>query len=113
MPRARSALSGADRRVAAEGGSKQLVDLAARLGDGHAVIELDLDEPHEERIQRSAGRQELLGDLGKRPAGGDHAGECGHLTGGALDVPDGGFPTRIARPAHGVTKAAPVIPDAA
>lgn len=113
MPRARLAPRGPSRRAAAERGSKQLVDLAARRGGGQAVVELDLDEPHEERVERPTGCQELLGDLGKGPAGRDHAAECGDLTAGALDVPDGGTATRIARPAHGDTKAAPVIPDAA
>jgi hypothetical protein len=113
MPRARLAPRGASRCATAERGSKQLIDLAARLGGGHAVVELDLDQPHEERIERPAGCQELLGDLGKGPVGRDHAGECGDLAAGTLDVPDGGTPSRIARPAHGDTKAAPVIPDAA
>lgn len=99
--------------VPAEGGAQQLVNLAARLGGGHAVVELDLDEPHEERIERSAGCQELLGDLGEWPSGRDHAGKRRHLTAGALDVSDGSRPVPDTHPAHGETNAAPVMPAAA
>ena len=75
---------------AAEGGPKQLVDLTPSLGGGEAVLELDLDESHQERVERPAGCQQLLSDFGKRPMGRDHPRERGHLTAGALNVPDGG-----------------------
>ena len=97
----------------AEGGAQQLVDLPARIRGGHAVLELDLYEPHKERVERPAGCEKLLSDVGKRPPGRDHSGECGHLTAGALYVPDGSRPVRRANVTHGFTNAAPVIPAAA
>lgn len=105
--------SRAKRRTPAESGAQQLVDLSARIGGGHAVRELDLDEPHEERVKRSASCEELLGDLREGPAGCDHAGERGNLTASALDVPYGGVAIRVVERTHGETNAAPVIPAAA
>jgi hypothetical protein len=100
-------------RSAAEGGPKQLVDHAPRVGSRQAVLELDLDESHQERVERPAGREQLLSDLGKWSAGRDHRRERCHQTAGALDVPDGGAAIRIPDRAHGDTNAAPVIPAAA
>ena len=100
-------------RIPAEGGAQQPIDLIARIGGGHALGELDLDEPHEERIERSAGCEELLGDFGEGTAGRDHSGERGYLTAGALDVPHGGVAIRVVKPTHGETNAAPVMPAAA
>ena len=97
----------------AEGGSKQLVDLVSAIGCGEAVVELDLDETHEERIEGAACGQELLGDIGERPSGRDHARERADLTTGALDVSDGRSPVRGAHVVHGDTYAAPVMPAAA
>ena len=87
----------------AKGCSKQVVDLVSRIRCWEAVVELDLDEPHEERIEGAACGQELLGDVGERPADGDHARERAHLTTGALDVSDRRGPVRGAHAAHGDT----------
>lgn len=109
----RSAPGHANRRAPAERRSKQLVDFPSRNGGGQAVVELDLDESQEERIERATGGEELLGDLGKRAAGGDHASERRNLAAGTVDVSNGRIPVRCAKAAHGDTNAAPVIPDAA
>ena len=85
----------------------------SRVGGRQAVFELNLDEPHEEGIERTASGQELLSDLPERPPGRDHAREGGHLTAGTLDVPHGGSSVRVTHDAHGDTYAAPVIPEAA
>lgn len=85
----------------------------SRIGCREAVVELDLDETHEERIERATSGEELLGDLGERPSGRDHPRERGHLTAGTLTVSDGRIPVGSAHAAHGDTNAAPVIPAAA
>ena len=83
------------------------------LGYREAVVEFDFDEAHQERIEGAAGGQELLGDIGERPPGRDHARERAHLATGALDVSDGRSPVRGTHAVHGDTYAAPVIPEAA
>jgi hypothetical protein len=88
---------------AAEGGPKQVVNLVSRIRCREAVVELDFDETHEERIEGAARGQELLGDLGERPSGRDHARKRTDLTTGPLDVSDGRSPVRGAHAAHGDT----------
>lgn len=92
--------------------SKQIVDLVTSVGAGQALVELDLDEANEERIERAAGGKQLLGHLRKRPSGCDHAGQRRNLASSTLNVADGGLPLVDER-AHDDTKAAPVIPEAA
>lgn len=87
----------------AEGGAKQLVDLLSAIGHREAVVELDFDKAHEEGIEGAACGQELLGDIGERPSGEDHARERANLTTGALDVSDGRNPVGGAHAAHGDT----------
>ena len=104
--------AGPQRRVPAEGGSDQVVDLLARGAAGQTVIELQLDEADEEGVQRPARGQQLLRDLGEGPMGADHAGQRRDLAARPLDVPDDRLPFVWNR-GHGDTKAAPVIPKAA
>ncbi len=111
--RARSAPRCAIGCRAPKGRSKQVVNFASGIDRREAVIELDVDEPHEERIERATRGQELLGDLGERPFGRHHPCQRGHLTAGTLGVSDGRSPIGGARAAHGDTYAAPVIPVAA
>lgn len=73
-----------------ERGPKQAVDLVPDLLAREAVAELELDQAHEQRIERAPGGQELLCDLREPIAGGDHPGESGDLAARALGVTDGG-----------------------
>lgn len=94
--------------------SKQVVNLLPGVAGGHAFPELDLDQPHEQRVQRSPGGKELLGDLGEGPPSGDHRGKCGNLAACSLGVSGGGGGVAAQdRPTHGRTKTAPVMPAAA
>ncbi len=67
-----------------ERGPKQAVDLVPDLLAREAVAELELDQAHEQRIERAPGGQELLCDLREPIAGGDHPGESGDLAARAL-----------------------------
>lgn len=111
--RAESATGAPSGRRSSERGAEQLVDLVASSGFVQAVVQLELDEPHQERIERATGRQELLGDLRERAPLRDHPSQGRYLSARALGVPDGRAAV-IARPVyHGDTNAAPVMPAAA
>jgi hypothetical protein len=94
--------------------AKQAVDLVAHFARRQAVVQLELHEPDEQRIERTPSGQELLRDVRERVASRDHSGESGDLAASALGVTDGSGPlVDGVRRAHGRTKTAPVIPAAA
>ena len=100
-------------RVPSECCPKQSVDLGPRLATRQAVAELELDESHQQRVERAPGRQQLLRNLRKRLAGGDHRRERRELAARSLSVSNGGAAIARCRDGHGVTNAAPVMPAAA
>ncbi len=104
----------AARGSSSEGRPKQTVDLVANLASRQAVAQLQFDETEEQRIERTPGSQELLGDVREPVGGGDHPGERGNLAARSLGVADGRSPAAgQGRPIHGRTKTAPVMPEAA
>ena len=75
--------------LAPERRSKQAIDLVPHLLAWQAVVELELDETDEQRIERAPDGQKLLRELGKRLGAGDHAGERANLAARALGVAGG------------------------
>jgi hypothetical protein len=76
-------------------------------------VELEFHESHQERVERASGRQQLLRNLRKRLARGDHRRERRELPARALSVSDGGAAIGRCTDSHEVTNAAPVMPAAA
>ena len=92
--------------------AQQVLDLVAGGRARQALLELDLDEADEQGIERPAGGEELLGDLGEGTPAADHAAQRQYLPTGPLDMPDRGVSVDRGA-AHDDTKAAPVMPAVA
>jgi len=67
------------RRRTPEGRPKQAIDLLARALGREAVLQFELDESNEERVEGAAGGKQLLRDIGERLASLDHPSEGGDL----------------------------------
>jgi hypothetical protein len=74
--------------VAAERRSEESIDLLTGNRIRDAVIELQLDEPEEERVDRSPRCEELLGDGSEGLPGRDHRRQGRGLAGRTLSMPD-------------------------
>lgn len=70
--------------------SQHSIDLIARFPISHAIAQFALDEAHEERVERSACSEDLLGNRREWLIGRNHRCERVHLAGGALGVSGGG-----------------------
>jgi hypothetical protein len=57
---------------APKGGVHQAVDLAACRGIWHPLLQFQLNETDEQRIQRATGGENLLGNIGEWPPIRDH-----------------------------------------
>jgi hypothetical protein len=55
-----------------QGRAHQAVDLAARRGIRHTLLQFQLNETDEQRIQRATGGENLLGNIGEWPPLRDH-----------------------------------------
>ncbi len=100
-------------RIPPECCPEQSIDLRPGLTARQAVVELELHESHQQRVERASGRQQLLRNLRKRLARGDHWGQRRELAARALSVSHGGAAIARCPDSHGVTNAAPVMPAAA
>lgn len=97
-----------------EGRPQQAIDLLPRAFGRKTVLQLQLDEPNQERVEGAAGSQQLLRHIGERLAGLDHAGEGCDLASRPLRMAaSGGAVAGHPGTVHGRTKTAPVMPEAA
>lgn len=71
-----------------ERGPEDDSDVVVEGATRQAVRELELDKPEQQRIERAADGEELLGNRGKRLLGGDHPREGPGLPAGPLRMRD-------------------------